>query len=189
MMNQKPKKYDSVAEMLNDVSEDQKFAEDVTRRLEQREVIKQLIALRCKENKSQGDIAKHMSCSQSKISKLESGTDEELSIGDLAMYLDALGKSTRIVVLDKNCTAADEVKYHTHSIQRILGEVTELAQGSDIKGVVGLIRELALTIGRTIRNTAAQLCLPSRISVGPQVAIDVEDNPDDATCGNCGSVS
>lgn len=99
------KKYSSVSEMVNSVSDDAQFADDVTRLLEQREIIKQLIALRCREGKSQTDIARHMKCSQGRISKLESGLDEELSIGDLAMYLDALGRSSRIVVMDKHCTA------------------------------------------------------------------------------------
>jgi transcriptional regulator with XRE-family HTH domain len=178
--------------MVHDVSDDSTFADDMDRRLMQREIVKHLVALRSMKELSQGDIAKHLNCTQSRISKLESGTDDELSIGDLARYLDALGLSMRLVVTKKHCTAADEVKHHAFSIKRIMDELANLAvdDAPAARSVLNFMGEAAWNITRLLRESAGILNLPE--SRCPRIAVDVEEGPgvaDDEFCEHCGGAS
>ena len=83
--------YTSVAEMVRSVSDDPQFADEFDRRVNSRRLVKHLFALRSAEGLSQKDIADRIGCSQSRISKLESGNDDDLRLADLAAYLRALG--------------------------------------------------------------------------------------------------
>jgi DNA-binding Xre family transcriptional regulator len=83
-------KYTSVAEMVRSVSDDQQFADEFDRRVNSRRLVKHLFAMRSAEGLSRKDLADRIGCSQSRISKLESGIDENLRLADLAAYLSAL---------------------------------------------------------------------------------------------------
>ena len=87
MANQK---YTSIEEMLRGISEDKQFADDFDRHVGKRRLVKHLFALRSVEGLSQKDIAERIGCSQSRISKLENGTDDDLRLADLAAHLGAL---------------------------------------------------------------------------------------------------
>lgn len=187
------KKYSSVAEMVREVSEDTEFASDTARRLSQREIVKHLVALRCARGQSQGEIAGHMKCSQSRISKLEHGADEDLSIGDLAGYLDALGLESRVLITKRGWRAVDEVKYHAFSIKRVLDELADHAAGDDAHaiGVFKFFREAAWNLSRFFRESVEKLQLPAVETTSARICIEVdeaiEDAEDGQECAYCSS--
>lgn len=81
----------------------QELLDKVKKRIAERRLVKSLILYRVEAGLTQGDIAKAMGCTQSRISKLESKTDDDLSIGDIKRYLKACKpKSSHVVRLKSN---------------------------------------------------------------------------------------
>lgn len=105
--------------------------------ISQREIIGHLVALRAARGKSQKDIADAMQCTQSRISKLESGADHDLSLGDLHGYLNALGLTPRLVVAKSDQTIVDEIKFLWSCLGQELHRLLALAH-DDPEAAVGI---------------------------------------------------
>jgi transcriptional regulator with XRE-family HTH domain len=123
----KADRYASVTEMVHAVSEGREFRNSFDKRIAERQIIKLLISLRALGDKSQKDIAAAMKCSQSRISKLENGKDNDMRLEDLHGYLIAAGYDLKIVIGKQGQNAFDEVKYHAFSIKRLLDDMARLA--------------------------------------------------------------
>ncbi len=78
------------------LEEDPQFVEELSAHLGERQFVKALTILRARANLSQAELATQAKCKQPKISKLESGTDAELSFGDVVSYLKTTGHNARI---------------------------------------------------------------------------------------------
>jgi predicted XRE-type DNA-binding protein len=112
------RRYSSVADMIRDISEDKDLGEKMAGDVENRSVINVLMALRTSLDKSQSDIAGEMGCSQSRVSKLESGRDDELRLGDFRAYARALGFEMSISLVKDNGVAAEEIRCSTQKRAR-----------------------------------------------------------------------
>lgn len=162
--------------MIRDTADDKGFADELDALLAQRAIVKQLFALRSARGVSQAELASKMECSQSRISKLESGSDADLRLGDFAAYLDALDLDVRLVVQRKNHTLADQVKYHAFNIKRIVDRMATLA-GDDAPiaaGVFNFIRNAAANLEHFLRDSANKLKLPMQAT--PRISIEVEES-------------
>jgi transcriptional regulator with XRE-family HTH domain len=93
--------FTSVAQMVRETSDDGggAFADALEERLRSRRILKDLMVLRAGRGLSQGDVAAKMGCTQSRISKLESSKDADLSLGVLAGYASAVGCRVKVVLL------------------------------------------------------------------------------------------
>jgi transcriptional regulator with XRE-family HTH domain len=122
------KRYSDVVSMMREITDDA-HADDLARHLSGRRIIRKLLALRGARGLSQEEIAERLGCTQSRVSKLEAGTDAALALGDLEGYADALGLNVRIVLMDKETTDVDEVKYHAVTINKLMDDLTRRAPG------------------------------------------------------------
>ena len=95
-----------------------------------------LFALRCKSGMTQGDVAERTGCAQSVISRIENSKDEDLSIGDIFKYTEALDLQLNIGFLNRRETLADRFRYHLHSLTKCAREILDLA-GNDLKMLQG----------------------------------------------------
>ena len=192
------KRYISVAEMVRDLSEDQAFAEQVSRRIEERNIINHLMAMRTLSGMSQKDIASKMLCTQSRISKLESGKDDELRIGDFHAYAEALGLQMMIVLAKKGQPRlAEQINYHTSALNRLYRKLAELV-GDDNKmtkemlklirrNTLGLVTELSGILESALRAIPQpETNAPSPIQIEmqedkPACTLD-DDCPNETEC-------
>jgi transcriptional regulator with XRE-family HTH domain len=124
-MNQKCR-YDDVSQMVRDNS-DKEFADSFEGLLAQRQLIKQLLVMRASKGLSQEDMATEMGCTQSRISKLESGADDNLRLGDLAAYLSVLGYWPQLLFVSKDVTLATQIKYHWAQTKELTEKLAKLA--------------------------------------------------------------
>lgn len=166
----KKKQYRSVTEMVRATADDPAFATGVERKISERNVINFLMGLRAAAGLSQSEIAAKMKCTQSRISKLENGKDDDLRIGDFHAYAEALGLELTIVLEKEGRTVVDEVKHHAFAIKRCLNRLAELAAKDETiaKGVRGFIGEAAYNLARivedavrTVRSAVKYQILPS----------------------------
>jgi transcriptional regulator with XRE-family HTH domain len=190
-----PRQYASVSELLQDIAPDQEFAPEFEEHIQRRSLIKHLLALRAARGLAQRDLAEELGCTQSRISKLENGTDDELRLGDLVKYVHALGFDFGIAMRPPSQTIVDDIKYHAFCIKSLLEHLVSLA-GKDeaIQGGVGqahaetllnLVMIVADSAAKLPRNPATdsphirvEICGPA---IGGEAARDDADSPRDCT--------
>lgn len=114
--------------MVRDLSDDKSRADDFEKHVRDRSVAHFLFGLRCSKDVSQKNIAEHFGSSQSKISKFESSEDDVLRLGDLKLYLDALGMEFGLLVHKKHWTVTDQIKFHARAIRDCLRELRNSAK-------------------------------------------------------------
>lgn len=79
-------KFNSVLEMIQNISESQSSIDIFQEKIQSRRIISKLIAMRIKKNIGKEFIAAKIGCKVSRISKLEKGTDRDLSLEDIKSY-------------------------------------------------------------------------------------------------------
>ena len=127
-MKKKPvQKYDNVVDMLRDLVDDD-FANELEERIQSQAIINSLVGRRIAKGMSQSDVAQHLDCSQSRISKIEAGTDAELRLDELMAYGRALGMEFEILAHPLGTSSVDRVKTHAACIQL---EMQTLAERKD----------------------------------------------------------
>src|SRR5260370_38835677 len=134
---QKGKRYSSIPDMVRDLSTDPEFSESLAKSLSERNIIDMLMALRLSRGLSQKDIADTMKCTQRRISKLENGNDDDLRIGDLHAYAAALSLEMAIFLCKKDRSMAEEAKYHSFAMRRILCRMAKLAGQDETRTGIG----------------------------------------------------
>lgn len=123
------KTYSSTKELIRQTADsvDRDVVEAIEDCISKREIISYLVALRAANGKSQKDIAGAMQCTQGRISKLESGCDDDLRLGDFRGYLSALGLTPRFVVAKSDQTVVNEIKFMWSCLGRELNKLLDLA--------------------------------------------------------------
>lgn len=183
----KPKRYPNVAHMIRDVSEDKKLAEDTAAKIESQSIVNFLIGLRTVHNLSQSEMAKKMGCTQSKISKLERGADDNLSIGDFRAYTQARGLEMTINLSKKGQTIANRVNAHTFAVRRLMIRAAELSghqDGSIAKGsrklLISTIGNLAEAMGVSLKVLQNAIdALPTKLPIEQPRLIEMQPDESD----------
>jgi transcriptional regulator with XRE-family HTH domain len=165
-MSQK-KRYREVSQMVRETSESPEFAESFEKRLAGRQVIKELLTMRTRHGISQEEVAKSLNCTQSRVSKIESGNDEDLRLGDILRYADAAGFQAQIVFFKKDLTLVDDVKYHFFETKALLDKLATIANVDEAiaKGVAHFFGEVGFNFVKMIFDKAKALPQEAREDV------------------------
>lgn len=81
-----PRKFKTVKNMIKNLSDDKDFKKNALDEIEKKSLSKFLFTLRCAHNLTQKQLAEKIGCTQSRISKIESSYDENITIKDLSDY-------------------------------------------------------------------------------------------------------
>ena len=98
------RQFRSVTEMVRSISDSKETVNRVEKKIAARQIVVQLATLRMKQGLSQADVAEEMGCTQSRISKLENGVDQDLTIGDIETYLKVLHLEMNVVFHESSLT-------------------------------------------------------------------------------------
>ena len=131
-------------------------------RINSRKLIKELIAIRARNGMSQADLAEVMVCSQSRVSKLENGCDDDLSLGEARKYMSCVGFEMIIGGKPKGGTLVDEIKAMAMGIKRKLEELAECASNDEsiAAGIASFYAEAFFNFYKMLKDNAERL--PSR---------------------------
>jgi transcriptional regulator with XRE-family HTH domain len=169
--------FSSVAELAKVAFEDEPaLVEELEAELAARQVVRALFAMRSARGVSQAEIASHLNCSQSRISKIENGVDADLSVGEIEAYAKALDCDTVLTFQKRHSTAVDRVKQHAFAIRRELDDMAKLA-GDDStlrQGVASFFGEAFFNIVRMISESAKSR--PTLSDDSPRVRVSMEPN-------------
>jgi len=91
------------------LKDDPGFAEDLADQIQQRQLVRKLATMRNAKGISQAEMAQHLGCGQSRISKLENGYDADLTLRDLKAYAKALDCDLQILLRSTNSMMVGEL--------------------------------------------------------------------------------
>ena len=93
----KRKQYDSVSDLVHDISDDTAFSDAVDQEIDEQRMATMLFLMRNREGLTQAELAMRMGCTQSRISKLERAPLSSISMQDLMDVSTALGIDVNII--------------------------------------------------------------------------------------------
>ena len=139
------KRYSKVSELV-EATASPEFARAFEEHVAARQIVQKLQLMRVHHGLSQADMAERLGCTQSRISKLESGTDAALSISDILGYASATGYSIQLVFLKEETKMVDEVKYHFFETKELMERLSKLANVDEdvAKGIASFFGEACL---------------------------------------------
>ncbi len=117
----------SAADAAAFLTEDESVKQSVQREVRESQVIWMLSNLRMSQGLSQREVADRMGCHPSKISKLESASDRNISWADVVLYANAVKHKPVLLFEPFDAPAADMIKFHVFSIRDRLEELRKLA--------------------------------------------------------------
>ena len=174
------KSYDSILEMVEDISEDKGFTKDVEAEIERQRLATILFTMRCRAGVAQEKLSKSVGRSQSWVSKLEHADTESISVKDLELYSRALALNL-VITFQKSMSAAESVKYHFFQIKKHLDGLIALAKDDEEirKGVDAFHNEwLANTLKHFLAGKM-RLAQSKETAARPLEVVGPEDPPDD----------
>jgi len=165
--------YTNISDLLSDSPVPKSLRKDVDARIASRQIIKRLMAMRADSDMSQTALAKKIGCSQSRISKLESGTDNDLRFGDFHGYLSALDFNAEIHVLPVSRTPQDEVEFFLNRAGRVLRHLVGLAHTDEkiAESVAGIVGDAMLCFMGIAKDSADGM--PRKEDETPYIHIEV----------------
>lgn len=177
------KVYKSVTDMLKGLDVEKQFAEQVKEEIEERNLIRLLIALRCKAGITQKQLSKKMHCGQSRISKIENAKDRNLSLGDILDYAGALGLNVELSLMPE-MTITEKIKMHAVQVKCLLEKLCNLSKDDKeiTRGALQFHAEAFFNFAQLIINSAKKLTTPKISSGNLSVSTTV-----DVTEGVCKS--
>ncbi len=124
------KRFKSVEDMINALGTSDDVRKAVSRFEAETNIVHQLALLRQKAGLTQEQMAERLGVTQSAISKLENGPDEDLSLRHVEIYAEATGQRLHIL-FGKPLNHVEAIKTHVFSIQDRLRALAELANEHD----------------------------------------------------------
>ena len=181
----------SVAEMAADILDDPSAKERVEKLIANRRLIEQLILQRLLREKTQTEVAKHMGCHTSKISRMEAGSDQDLKLGDILGYLSALDMNLSMILADPTSPIADRIKHAVFQNDDLLQELRDLAAPYDDdkinEGIDRFYHEVLFNFIKNFKSTydefrdRSQISFPEEEVSAEGVIEDQESSPEEVS--------
>jgi transcriptional regulator with XRE-family HTH domain len=171
------KKYNSVSEMVKDISSNSELADSVAKEIRNRRMAKFLFSQRCKHNLTQKQMAEKIECSQSRVSKIENSYDRDISVGDLLDYAKALDLQLEMGFRHHSARIVDLIKYHAFKIKAYLNQLATLAQDDEEmgKGVAKFHLEAKHNIDRLIASSFSKLSIIKKLRISDKTNIHISE--------------
>ena len=125
-MAKKKELYADVREMIQDLNPG--LLADFDKLGEARKLIKHMVMARVVKGMSQKDVAQKLQCNQSRISKLEGLQDDDMRLGDLRSYAEAVGLEFVAGFQPKNMEPAKEVERHMLAVKKHMNRLAGFAR-------------------------------------------------------------
>ena len=174
MKKKQPRSFDNVIDMVRDLADDD-FVKELEERIQSHAIITRLVARRIAKGISQGDVAQQLGCSQSRISKIEAGTDAELRLDELVAYGRALEMEFEILGHRLGSSSIDRVKAHAACIHREMKALAERVKGDQslAAGASGFFGEACFNFVRLLEDAGEDH--PKRPPISLQLAPPSEE--------------
>ena len=109
--------------------EDPGFADELQEQIDRRKIVDQLARLRNLNGISQADVAAELKCTQSRISKLENGFDEDVTVSELAAYAKVAGCDLSLNFEPRDAALTSRIAYHSDAIKACFDRIAGVEEG------------------------------------------------------------
>lgn len=118
------------------------IVKDVEENISKTKFVSALEGIRVRKGMTQKDVAAKMGISVSKVSRFEASADDDLRIGDVKAYMQAIETDVSVALFDKSMPATNQIKHYVFEIERLLRHLTTIAKecGDDSSIVDGISR-------------------------------------------------
>ena len=147
-------------EMLERMTEGDPSLEQAVREREKKtRLVRCLISMRAKAGLTQSEVAQKMKCSQSRVSKIEHGLDDDISIGELDAYTKAVGFRFELSFTNTSGNAAGLIKHHIITANALLQRIIKLAENDKemLTGADAFSIEMLVNFCRLLDDTTRNL--------------------------------
>ena len=117
-----------IARFAAEATKNQEMEQAVREQIQETALVNALEDLRVRKGLRQKDIAERMGVSISTVSRIEDSRDADLSYGDLAGYVNALGMNMTLFLEEPSLPAAEQIKHCVFLISDLLKKLTSLAK-------------------------------------------------------------
>ncbi|MDQ8195852.1 helix-turn-helix domain-containing protein [Coraliomargarita sp. SDUM461004] len=145
--------------LVKSLGKNDALTQSVNQRIHSRKLVKKLIIARSQAKLSQADLARKLDCSQSRISKIENGSDDQLRVADLSAYSKALDTGIMFSIGEPKRHAVESIKHHAFQIKHHLDQLASLAQKDEqiSTGVEDFFSETLFNMLKIIEDSARKL--------------------------------
>lgn len=153
------KKLNNIQELLKDMGVEESTQKDIAKESSRRSLSSLLFALRSSKGYTQKQVAEKVGCTQSKISKIESSYDDEVSVRDLLEYGNAIGFDLEIGFRSRSVKIIDLIHHHIFRLECYLKDLVSLGKG-DVQieeGVVDCLNNILCSFKNSIEASKLQL--------------------------------
>lgn len=108
---------------------------------------------------SQEELAAKLTCTQSRVSKLESADDADVRLGDLASYAAAVGYDLGVVLTPSGQSLVDAVRLHLSALKPLVEQLAARADATNpLPGsIASFVEQMSEAISTLLQATAATL--------------------------------
>ncbi len=126
------RRYSSVQELIKGERLSTEVSADVKKLWEETRIARVLAGLRCKAGLTQSEMGDRLNRTQGAISKLESGRDEDLTLGEVRAYATVLNERVGLLFgppmnhVEAIKAHAEAMRRHMHDLAKIAGQDEQL---------------------------------------------------------------
>ena len=120
-----------VAKLGAELADDPEALGRIEELIDSHQLIRILTTGRIGRGMTQQEVAVRMGCNQSKVSRLEDGCDDDLSFGDLQLYLNAIDMSFSMIFHDSRASLQERTKQLVFAIHENLEKLADIARSED----------------------------------------------------------
>jgi transcriptional regulator with XRE-family HTH domain len=159
------------------IPEERDFADNLRKQIDRRKLVTQLADLRNLMGISQSDVAEQLGCTQSKVSKLENGYDDNVTLHDLVAYAKLFDSDLTILFSSKEDSLVSQIKYYAMGIKHCFEQMNNLVQqDAEIgQGVAAFHIEALLNLVKIVGDSSQHLLSSIQPSVEPKVRLQMQD--------------
>ncbi|WPJ94008.1 helix-turn-helix domain-containing protein [Coraliomargarita algicola] len=145
--------------LVKSLGKNDALTQSVNQRIHSRKLVKKLIVARSQAKLSQADLARKLDCTQSRISKIENGSDDQLRVADLRAYSKALDTGIMFSIGEPKRHAVESIKHHALQIKHHLDQLASLAQKDEqiSTGVEDFFSETLFNMLKIVEDSARKL--------------------------------
>ncbi|NTV66875.1 MAG: transcriptional regulator [Chlorobaculum sp.] len=143
-------RFSSAAEAFASIVGDDTVKDAIQKAVGKTQLTDTLVRMRMQKGVSQKRLAELMQCTPSKISRLESSTDDTLKLSDIREYVRALNIDMSIVFENNDLPTADQIRQHVFSIHEKLESLVKIAK--EVDGDSEIIGKINQFYGEVLLN-------------------------------------
>jgi len=156
----RPKRFASVRDLVKATAADDEQVREFDRRINTSVIVNALIRTRAAAGMTQSDVAGKMNLTQSAVSKLEHAADAELTLHDIASYLQATGGRLNLGI-GKQPNRVERIKELAICLKSELEALADLSCNSDDpsirQSINGFFGEAWFNVLMILCNTTSRL--------------------------------